>query len=160
MAARLLGGFFAPQPTDPGSLLRFDAHGITPRFGSQLLWNIVGLGLLLPLGIPGLRLLDPAARWALGTIAVSGLLATNLLAYPYSWDIVKFSTASAVGLGLAASAVLWKLILGRPTVRNRTLGLSLFALTVLPGVAFLSVFALRMPGVPRPFVHADDPVTP
>jgi hypothetical protein len=158
LAARALGGFFAPQPTDPGALIGFAAHGITPHFASQFFWNLVGLGLLLPLGIAGLRRLAPEPRWVLGAIAAGGLLVTNLFAYPHSWDIVKFSTASAVILGLASSALFWKWIVDRPTVTHRTLGLSLFALTILPGIAFLSVFALRMPGVPRQFIRSAAPI--
>ncbi len=152
--ARALGGFFSDQPTATGSLIRFAPHGITGNLSGNGSWNLASLGLLLGLGILGLAALPIEPRLVLGGMAGVGLLVTNLCRYAYTWDIVKFATVSSFALGIASSAAAWRFLVARPTPLGRTVGLAAVLLAILPGVAFLGVFATDMSGVPHQFVKS------
>jgi hypothetical protein len=106
--ARLLGGFFTPQPG--GDLILFNPKGPTGGLSTNFGWNFTTFGLLLPLGGAGVFVLWRRGRreaaLTLAALIVGGLGMVNLFAYRYSLDVFKFGSIVALALGIAAGVAI------------------------------------------------------
>ena len=107
LAARGLGAFWSHNQKNAFAL---KMHlGINDTLTSTLLWNLWTFAALL-VGLLGLPLFDRRnkARVYFALVAVGGVTICNLFVYGRSWDIVKFATFGAIGLGVMTSGVVAK----------------------------------------------------
>ena len=135
VCSRWLGGFAAPAPYHVGSLLAWHL-GVGHSVDTAIRWQLRVYGLLLPLGLVGLRLLR-RERLAFALLVAGCLVTPNVLRYTRSWDIVKFCTVAGLMLSICASAVVVRLARLRPTTPRWMLGarLSLAAALTAVGIA-------------------------
>jgi len=157
--ASQLGGFFATGP-HTGLDIAFHAWSQTGSATANLLWNVVTFGWTLPSGIVGLVLLlrrDIAWGLVVSGVSIGGLLLMNLLRYEHSWDIVKFGTVAMFGLGIASSAVVARLWSASSRPLARTAAIVTLVLIALPGVGFLTCFAVSAPGIPSQIFFSQPP---
>jgi len=107
LAVPLGGVLFTPMPADTVSLiaLRFWPAADPPL--GVLQWYFLTTGLLVPLGLLGVRVMPRLRVFFL--LMILGSFGVPLFFHdPSSWDIVKFSTVGQLAAGLAAgSALAW-----------------------------------------------------
>lgn len=123
LSAKLMGGFFIVADYPPVGGL-YDTGFEVRHFGSlaailgQIQWNLASFGLLLVLGVIGLRR-AANERAFLAILAAIGLVLSNSLYYEYSWDIVKFGTVSFIALAIGAGTLLFSLAQWANTLYKR-----------------------------------------
>ncbi|MCA9621228.1 MAG: hypothetical protein KC731_19535, partial [Myxococcales bacterium] len=147
IGAWLSGGFFAKGPDGPSTLEW--ALGVTDSFESDLWWLGMSSGLVIPLGLIGLRRLDAPNRWLAASMIVGALTLVILLRVRGSWDIVKFLTVAMLMAGWAASAELDHL--ARRGTAQRYLAGVLGAGCIAWGSTFLLMLAVRPSGLDETF---------
>ena len=156
--ASLLHGFFAHTAEPPGTMLKLRAFLSDTAFGEWVNWHLSSLGFLLPLGLLGLRFFGPQ-RWMLAVLAGGSLLARDVLVYPHTTDIVKFSMVTQLSLAMLSASVIVA-ALRRPW--TRWLGVVAFVGCVAFGVGWSLALTLDLPGVifaralPPPPAPADE----
>lgn len=158
-AASRLGGFFADTPVSFFTSLTFHpgvAEGTVPI----IRWHLVTLGLLVPLGIAGMILMK-GGRLLVFCLVAGSLVIVNTVRYPYSWDIIKFAVIASVGLSVAASIAIARMLETRRTVPVRMAGGGALIGTITAGLLFLAVFTVDMQGIPdHTFERSPMPVSP
>ena len=140
IGARGIGGFFVAASYPPaggffgtGFYLR-DYSG-SDAFLGQIQWNLASFGVLLVLGIVGLRQLR--TEKLLLTIFVAVILATvNFLRYRDTSEINKFGAVGLIVLAMAAGVNLSGLASGTTTFARRITGVLLLTILLVPGVRF------------------------
>ena len=140
IGARGIGGFFVAASYPPaggffgtGFYLR-DYSGSDALLG-QIQWNLASFGVLLVLGIVGLRQLR--TEKLLLTIFVAVILATvNFLRYRDTSEINKFGAVGLIVLAMAAGVDVSGLASGTTTFARRITGVLLLTILLVPGVRF------------------------
>jgi hypothetical protein len=107
LALPLGGVLFTPMPAETVSLIAFRFWPAAHPLRGVLQWYFLTTGLLVPLGLLGVRVM-PRLR-AFFLLMILGSFGVPLFFHdPNSWDIVKFSTVGQLAAGLAAgSALAW-----------------------------------------------------
>lgn len=157
--APLLGGFFGASELSAGSSLVLGV-GPTPSRLGDLRWTLQTFGLLLPLGLWGLRE-RREHRVLLGALLFGGLACVLGLRYRHSPDMAKFATVAALSLGLLGAHALGALLAAARPRWQRLAAAGLLTAALVPGVAFPAAFALGLRGIPEGiFPRAAPPPTP
>jgi hypothetical protein len=121
--------------------------GVAATLIDTIVWHILTLGLLLPLGACGFFFL-PRGRLFLALLLAGSLGVLNLLRYAHSWDLVKFGTVAAFALSIATNATVARVFALRPALLGVTLGLLLLVGVTADGLAFPLLLALDAEGIP------------
>jgi hypothetical protein len=150
LVAAQLGGFFVPAPA--GAISLVFTPGILGRIIPTLAWNAGTFGLLLPFGLIGLARMGRLSV-LLACFALGGLTIINVVRYTHSWDIVKFGAVASVGLSIAASAAVAKLLTLEPRRFARAVGALSLAFLTAGAFSFVAAFAFDVDGIPHDTFH-------
>lgn len=144
-AASRMGGFFADTPVSFFASLTFQpgvAEGTIPI----IRWHLVTFGLLVPLGAAGMVLMK-SGRLLTFCLVTGSLVIVNAVRYAHSWDIIKFGVIASVGLSVAASIAIARMLETRRTPVRIAGGGALIG-TITAGLLFVAVITVDMPGIP------------
>ena len=120
--------------------------GVVPGTRALLAWHAASFGLLIPVGIAGVRAAGRMGAVVSGMSAL-GLIVPTLIRYRATWDIVKFSTIASIGLGILASAGIARLL--RAGHMSRLLAVGLACGLIAPGLVHPVAFGFAVGGIPE-----------
>ncbi len=126
LAAAMGGLLFTALPEGAELGLVFRVWSLEAGVPQVLAWQLLSLGALLPLGVWGYCALR-RMRLFFALLIGGCLIVPNVVGYLHTWDIVKFFTVAALGLGILSGLGLARLA-ARDSRRAR---LGLVALVVL-----------------------------
>jgi len=131
LAVPLGGVLFTPMPEGHTALVRARSWLGEQAPTEVLLWYFLTTGLILPLGLLGLRGMARLRLFFL-TLILGSFAVPLFFEIPRSWDIVKFSTVGQLAAGLAAGCLLARLAAASHRLR-------------IPAVALLVAFLVASP---------------